>query len=214
MKRQKDLFKPIKNSRGMITAEFIFAMVLAAGLCIVLFGVTFTLSMAEVAQYIAFSASRAHSASHIDQNKQREMGLAKFNELINTPALKPLLNNADGGWFQVQSPPEIRGGGQEGSFNNEYSIGGIPNRAVHTGVRFKFTTKLLNMRIAFLGSTTEDGEPLGANITGFLIREPSAAECTASVQKRYTQILELDQRFKVLGRAGANKYIPMEDSGC
>jgi hypothetical protein len=210
----KDLLKPIKNSRGIMTAEFIFAMVLAAGLCIVLFGLTFTLSMAEVAQYIAFSAARAHSAAHVDQAKQSQMGKDKFNELINTTALKPLFNKPGGGWFKLESF-EIRGGGQEGNFNSDYSIGRTSDRVVQVGVRFKFVTNLLNLRIPCLGRTTEDGEPLSATVTGFLLREPTHAECwNGQVKQRYSAILNLDPRYKVLGSAGQNQYVPMEDSGC
>lgn len=214
MKRRTGFAKTINNSRGMMSAEFIFAMVLAAGLCTVLFALTFTLSMAEVAQYIAFSSSRAHSAAHVDQNKQRELGEAKFKSLINNPVLKPLLNNADGGWYQLTNF-EIRGGGQEGNFNNEYSIGTVSNRMVQVGVRFDFVAKLLNMRIAFLGSTTEDGEPLSAKVTGFLLREPTHDECwNGQVKQRYSAILALDPRYNVLGGAGKNSYVPLEDSGC
>ncbi|MNJ93519.1 hypothetical protein D3C87_112010 [compost metagenome] len=213
-----DFSKPIMNSRGMISAEFIFSLVLAAGLCVVLFALTFTLSMAEVAQYIAFSSSRAHSAAHVDQDMQRKMGEDKFKELINNPVLKPLFNNADGGWFQLTNF-EIRGGGQEGNFNDEYKIGSVANRMVYVGVRFDFVAKLLDMKIAFLGSTSDDpgGEGFKAKVTGFLLREPTQKECwDGQILGRYKAILALDSRYRTLGSRGEGVYAraPSEDNGC
>jgi hypothetical protein len=205
--------KPVLNSRGMISAEFIFALVLCVGLCIVLFSLNFTLSMAEVAQYIAFSSARAHAAGHVDQDKQEQLAKDKFNELLNNPVLKPLFNNADGGWFKL-ADLEVTGGGVPGqSFNSDY-----PNqddRVPQVGVRFNFFPKLLNLKIGFLGSTSEDGEGFSAKITGFLIREPTQKECwELQVKGRYETILNLDPRYKILGDSGKAKYVPMEDNGC
>lgn len=207
----RGLYKPVQNSRGMISAEFIFALVLCVGLCIVLFSLNFTLSMAEVAQYIAFSSARAHAAGHVDQGKQEQLAQEKFNTLINNPVLKPLFNNA-GGWFQLKGF-EIRGGGNSGDFNNDYSY--EEDRVPQIGVRFNFHPKILNLKIPFLGSTSEDGEGFSATITGLLIREPTQKECwELQIKERYKAIMNLDPRYKVLGSAGINKYNPMEDNGC
>lgn len=201
------------NSRGMISAEFIFALVLCVGLCIVLFSLNFTLSMAEVAQYIAFSSARAHAAGHVDQDKQEQLAREKFNELINNPVLKPLFNKGDGGWFKL-ADLEVAGGGISGrDFGNDYPS--QAQRVPQVGVRFKFYPKILNLKVAFLGSTSEDDEGFSANITGLLIREPTQKECfDLQVRTRYEAILNLDPRFKVLGDQGKNKYVPMEDNGC
>lgn len=197
----------------MISAEFIFALVLCVGLCIVLFSLNFTLSMAEVAQYIAFSSARAHAAGHVDQTKQEQLAKDKFNQLINNPVLKPLFNNPDGGWFKL-ADLEVAGGGPSGqSFNSDYPS--EDDRVPQVGVRFGFYPKLLNLKIGFLGSTSEDGEGFSAKLTGLLIREPTQQECwELQVKGRYEAILNLDPRYKLLGDTGKSKYIPMEDNGC
>lgn len=214
MRRQRQAIKIIQNSRGMLSAEFLFALTLSAGLCIVLFALNFTLSMAEVSQYIAFSSARAHAAGHLNQEKQTQLGKEKFESLINNPVLKPLLNRGEGGWFQL-SGFEIRGGGaSESSFAEDYTY--EEGRVPQVGVRFKFVPKVLNIKIAFLGSTSESGEDFAANITGLLIREPTQQECWDQVKVRYSTILNLDTlgRYKTLGNSGANAYVPMEDNGC
>ncbi len=216
MKTLRGSYKPLKNSRGMISTEFIFALVLCAGLCIILFSLNFTLTMAEVAQYIAFSSARAHAAGHVDQDKQEQLAKDKYKELVNNPILKPLFNSsAGGGWFKLSDDIDVRGGGPNGrNFDEDYPA--TADRAPQVGVRFDFQPKILNLKIAFLGSTSEDGEGFSAKITGFLIREPTQKECwELQVKPRYTNILNLESgRFKLLGSGGENKYVPMEDNGC
>lgn len=215
MKQVRVHFKPLQNSRGLISAEFIFSLVICVGLVIILFSLNFSLSMAEVAQYIAFSSARAHAAGHLDPEKQEKLGRDKFNELINNHVLKPLFNNPDSSWFKV-SDLDIRGGGQSGrSFKDDYKF--KENRTPEVGVRFNFNPRLLNIKIAFLGSTSDDnnGDGFSAKVTGFLIREPTQKECwDLQIKDRYSNILNLDSRYKLLGNSGANKYNPLEDNGC
>jgi hypothetical protein len=219
MRRHNNAFlKQIQNSRGILTAEFMFSIVLCAGLCIVLFSLNFTLSMAEVAQYVAFSAARAHSAGHVDQDKQEQMAKDKYQELITHSVLKPIFGAGGAKWFQVPEAPDIRGGGvSQKSFDDVYpAFDEESQRIPQVGVRFAFSPKLLNIKIAFLGSTSEDPDAgFTTNISALLIREPSQKECwELQVKKRYSAILKLDSRYKELGSQGENKYIPMEDNGC
>ncbi|MBO9667303.1 MAG: hypothetical protein J7501_10885 [Bdellovibrio sp.] len=206
--------KIIQNQQGLISVDFIFSLVLCAGLCIVLFSVTFTLSMAEIGQYIAYSTSRAHAAGHIDQDKQEEMGRNKFANLMANGVIKPLFSQTgSGSWFKL-SNLDIRGAGVNGkTFNSEYKY--QEDRLPQTGVRLDFGSNLLNMRIAFLGSTSEDGEALTAKITAFMLREPTQQECwDLQVKKRYDAIINLDSRYGVLAGKTKNQYVPMEDNGC
>lgn len=209
----RDMIKPVQNSRGMLSAEFIFALTLSVGMCIVLFSLNFTLAMAEVAQYIAFSSARAHAAGHVNPEEQEKLAREKFNKLINSPALKPLFNSADGGWFQLKDL-EVKGGGASGQdFSNDYPVAN--DRVPQVGVRFGFFPKILSLKIAFLGSTSEDDNGFSAKITGLLIREPTHDECwDLQIKARYEAILNLDPRYRTLGDAGKNKYVPMEDNGC
>lgn len=215
MKQLRFALRPTLNSRGFVSAEFIFSLVVCVGMCIVLFSLNFTLSMAEVAQYIAFSSARAHAAGHLDSDKQEQLAKDKFNELINNPVLKPLFNSPDGGWFKL-TDFDVRGGGESNrSFDSDYSHS--EDRVPQVGVRFNFNPRLLNLKIAFLGSTSDDnnGNGFSTKVTGFLIREPTQKECwNLQIKKRYTSILDLDSRYKALGSSGTNKYNPMEDNGC
>nr|WP_295901594.1 hypothetical protein [uncultured Bdellovibrio sp.] len=217
MKRQgQRTFNPLRNSRGFLTAEFIFSIVLAAGMCIVLFSLKYTLSIAEVAQYIAFSTARAHAAAHVDQDKQEQLAKDKYKELLNNPVLKPLFNNPDGGWFKLSAEPEIRGGGQKGNSFEDYGSSSTPDRVPQVGVRFDFQPRILNLKVPFLGATTEDPDAgFSARISGLLIREPTATECMdLQVRRRYDAIIQLDSRYGILGASGKNKYVPLEDNGC
>lgn len=207
--------KFINNSRGMISAEFIFALTLCAGVCMVFFALTFTLSMAEVAQYITYSTARAHAAGHIDADRQNLMGLDKYQELLNRPVLRDLFANKNGkSWFSLSAKPTIKSGIDGAEFTDEYSIptGEVPL----TGARVEFKPALLNMRIAFIGSTAEDPDAgFQAYLTSFMIREPSQVECQTQIKARGQAILNLSKSYTLLGgSSAASKYIPMEDNGC
>jgi hypothetical protein len=211
----------IANNCGFISADFIFALVIAMGLSMVLFVMTFTFSVAEVSQYIVFSASRAHAGAHADQTQQEKMGKDKFAELMANKTIAPLFK-ADG-WF-VLNNLDIRGGGTSGKdYNSEYagykSSGGDYGRIPFVGVRADFEPKLLTVRVPFMGTTANPtGNGYKAKLTAFLIREPSQKECKGQVDVRYRAILELDQRYKGSGTVsalnGVTKYVSMEDNGC
>ena len=211
------ILKPISNSRGFMTAEFIFSITLCAGLCVLLFALNFTLSMAEVAQYIAFSAARAHSAGHVDQDKQEQLAKDKFAELTNHKVLKTFFTPEGANWFKL-SAIDVRGGGAtQKSFDDVYpAFSPDDQRIPQVGVRFSFSPALLNLKVAFLGSTSEDPDQgFTANISALLIREPTQKECwELQVKKRYSAVLDLDNRYQALGGSGENKYVPMEDNGC
>lgn len=217
-KRNPVFLAKVQNSRGFVSADFIFSLVLAAGLSIVLFALNFTLSMAEVAQYMAFSTARAHAAGHLDQDKQEQMGKDKYQELLNNPELKPIFSAGTETWFQLSAAPDIRGGGAgQKSFDDIYpSFNEDSQRIPQVGARFTFSPKLLNIRIAFLGTTAEDPDAgFSTNISALLIREPTQKECwELQIKRRYAAILDLDSRYKELGGSGENKYVPMEDNGC
>lgn len=217
MQRKRPFKSSLNNSRGMITTDFIFAMVICAGVCIVLFALNFTLSMVEVAQYIAFSTARAHAASQVDQNKQIEVARDKYRALLAQPAIATIFNKPGGeGWFQLSAPNdvEIMGGGDFDSGFTDYPS--ADDRVPQVGVRFKFRPRVLNMRVAFLGATSEDPDAgFETNVAALLIREPTAEECWRQQQQpRYDAILNLDGRYRTLGEARKSEYVPMEDNGC
>ncbi|MBX2987979.1 MAG: hypothetical protein KF802_08775 [Bdellovibrionaceae bacterium] len=212
----------LKDNRGILSVDFLFAMTMAAVLCMMMFAFTTTLAMIEITQYVAFSTARAHAAAHEDQDRQMALGQAKFNSFNNSklfPALSPLLGN---GWFEIDPKSlDIRGGGRGGAtFDEDYGQG-AQDALPHEGVRFRFHAKILKMNLPFMGAITDE-EDFGTWVTGFIFREPSAEECrkTMEVGIRYQAIKKLDRmnRFEravsIPYSKGDQAYFPMEDNGC
>ncbi|MGZ3742963.1 MAG: hypothetical protein ACXVBQ_03810 [Pseudobdellovibrionaceae bacterium] len=204
----------LQSEKGFLSADFLFSIIISAGLCVVFFSLTFTLSMVEVGQYIAYSVSRAHAASDKTQDDQEKAAKTKFAVLQKNEVLKPLFSN---GWFEI-SNLEIRGAGSTGKdFSDRYpkqssSVRGVPQ----VGIRLSFEAKLLNIKIPMLGPTDPEGKGFKAFLTGLMIREPSEKECRDQIKNdRYKAILNLDKRFsKIAGAASEQDYVPMEDNGC
>ncbi len=204
----------LDSSKGFLSADFLFSIIIAAGLCVVFFSLTFTLSMVEVGQYIAYSVSRAHAAADKTQDDQESAAKAKFASLQKNKVLRPLFSN---GWFEIGNL-EIRGAGVKGKdFSDRY-----PRQASNTigvpqvGIRLSFEAKILNIKIPMLGPTDPEGKGFKAFLTGLMIREPTAKECRDQIKnERYKAILNLDKRFeKIAGAASEQNYVPMEDNGC
>ncbi len=204
----------MKNQAGIITIDFLISLMIASVFCTVLFIFTFTFTVIEISQYIAFSTSRAFIAGHLTTSDQERLATNKFNQFLGkggNPELLPLFQN---GWYEL-SKPDIRGAGESGrSFESDY---GNPDgvNSSYTGVRLIFNAKLLMLNFGFLGSTSKSGDGFLANVTGLMIREPTTEECKKQFTRdnRYRAILDLDPRFNNY-RTTSDKYLEMEDNGC
>lgn len=197
------------NKRGFITIDFIFAMFVSFGLVVILFAMTFTLSVVEITQYIAFAASRAHSAGHVSVNDQAELAFKKYQELTTNKVLAPLYSN---GWFTISKPDQMQiKSGNGDTFDNEY--GDEKKYAPFIGVRFNLSAHVLNIKFPLLGS--QDDDDFSLRIASFLIREPTSEECQKFMEtsSRFKAIMDLDPRFNSVPGV-STKYIPMEDNGC
>ncbi len=209
---KKQSLKLIQNEKGILTLDFLFSFIICFLVMQILFALCFTLSVIEVSQYILFSTARSHMASNVSQTVQIESAREKFKELTTTGAFASLYS---GGWFTISKPGdlEIKGGGQEDTFDEEYgkeSFRGIP----FEGARAKLTAKVLNFQIPFIGRTTDEDDGLSTNVAAFLIREPTQNECQQFMKDRHAAIKNLDpNRFGQL-QIKDDSYIPMEDNGC
>lgn len=206
----------LKNQGGFLSADFLFSLVLGITVSMMLFAVCFTFSTIEIAQYIAFSVSRAHMAGHDDPEKQLLMANNKFEHLTKKTMLGLLFRQ--GGWFELKKP-DIRNGLNRNDFSSDYPyFNSNDARVPQTGVRIDFVAKILNFKVAFLGKTSDDDKPFTARVTGLLFREPSSKECRDQMKgtSRYGAILNLDRRFGVLDPSGGGNpaYFPLEDNGC
>lgn len=211
----------VKNQKGFLTADYLFSFIAAIGLFMIVFGITMTLTVTEIAQYMAFSIARAQSSSHVDRQKQEAMARNKFNELKKNQIFNFIFTN---GWFDLKLESIRSGGidnvGANGTFAEDYpdhKVDDGERRVPATGIRLQFETFILSQKNPILGKTSDGETPFQAKITGLLIREPSQAECKKQnlYNTRYLTILKLDEvRYSHLGTIPEASYIPMEDSGC
>ncbi len=199
----------LDKSSGMITAEFLFALIMICSFAVVFFSVTFTFTIVEIAQYVAFSASRAHAGAHIDPQKQHDLAEAKFKALMNNPIIKPLFNN---GWFNVNGFSVKGGPRQGGDFLSDNYGTDDARRVPYIGVRFNFRAPIMEFQVPFLGKTHTDQNGFGSRLTGFLIREPTFVECHEQDVDRYNRIITL---FPTIPGNETSKYNKTtEDNGC
>lgn len=205
------------DEQGFIATEFIFALTMAAGIGIALFAITYTLTVAEVAQYVAFATARSQAAAHIDIDSQKKRGLDSYKKLMSDKTFKSLFTTKQNSnaWFSLPPVPEQKLGQNEGDIFSEYPVsqGRVPN----TGIRIKFVSKILNMKLPLLGRLMgEESDGLNANVTSFQFREPTQTECQKQMALRYSSILNLDGRFNafISTSKSTNNVISMEDNGC
>lgn len=203
MIQKRFIHNPIKNNKGILTLDFIFAMIIMFAFTAVLFAFSITFTAVEIAQYATFAASRAYFAAHKNSDDQEKLGRDKFNELVNGEKA-PLGTFFRNGWFTL-SPVELR------NFNDDYGVDADSDQDNFVGARTTIVAKILQMRFPLLGSTTE--EDLSANINSFLMREPTEEECVEFVQSRFNGILDLDSRFRS-GFVQESAYAMIMDDGC
>lgn len=201
---------------GFITLNFILSLMIGFGMAAILFAMSMTLVVAEVTQYVTYSAARAQLGANLLPDDQIQAARNKYGVLINSNTLSPLYSN---NWFEIsgKSDVEVRSGVVSGSgrasFKEEYPSADGSNREVWTGVRTKFVSKVLAFRIPMLGRTA-DSEGLDAKIMTVLIREPSQSECQGFMKDRISKIFSLESgRYQQYG-SRMSEAIAMEDNGC
>lgn len=203
----------IKNQRGIITVDFVFAMVLILGLSAMLFVMTFTLSIASLTQYVTFAAARNYFPAHVTKDKQEQRAQAKFKELLNHAVFKPLFKN---GWYEVDADPNV-GDHTKVIPGLEAATQGVNQ---FWGVGTTFIARVLDFNIPFFGSTapegTGDGEGFAAYIGSYLGREPTTEECKEFIAARWKQIRSLQVSGGAAYSTGSSDsgYFPMTDDGC
>ena len=129
----------IKKERGFLTLEIIFAFFVSFSVIILFFGLTLTLTVVEIGQYIVFATSRNYSASHLNSFSQKQEALKKYKQLFNDPYIGRLYR---GGWFKLSDEPLV------GSFYPQY---GEDIYMPFTGVQAQFTANVLKLDFPILG---------------------------------------------------------------
>jgi hypothetical protein len=202
----------IRNERGFLTVDFIFAIVMILGFTALLFCVSLTLTVVSVTQYITFAAARNYGPAHIDLASQERQGRAKYGELMADKVFKPLYRS---GWFLVDKPEEI------GIGDHTKIIAGYADSTQGTnefwGAGTKFTAKILDFHIPFFGSSAPDSDGSGSGfktyIGSYLGREPTTQECLDFTAQRWTEIRKLSGSSYSQGTS-TQGYYSMTDDGC
>lgn len=196
------------NESGFITAEFLFAIVIAFGMSAIVFALTFTLSTVEVGQYIIYSTARAQAAGNFDKTAQSDAAKAKYSSLLADKGLASLFSN---GWFTLSKVGDLelkQGNGD--NFSRDYDT---ETRGDLQGARTTFTAKILEMRLPLIGAITPDNGSFSAKLTGILIREPTEQECEQYMDQRAQELWNIgDGRFEPYRKGETTT--PWEDNGC
>lgn len=169
----------IKNNRGALTLDFIFAMVLVGGMTAALFTLSLTLTVAEVGQYISFASARNYFAAHINKDAQEKSGEQKFLQLMQVKAFKNLYK---GDWFSLT---------YMGSKDFAGTMPQAEARDVYSGTRLQFVSKVLKFEIPFYGSTGNSDSGFKSTISSYIGREPSFEETLLFEQMRWEYIKRL-----------------------
>ena len=191
--------KKVLNEKGILTLDFLFAFIMIFGFVGVLFSFAMTFSVVESLQYISFASARNYSLAHLNQSKQNERANKKYNDLIQSNAMKAMLS---GGWFEVSKSNNY-------DYNDLYNPDPSMESDIFIGVRLPLKAPILYKRIPLLGATASDPESFKVNIQSFLAREPSFEECKAFVEQRAEQLRNSGFNFDV-----NSSHNSIMDNGC
>ena len=203
----------IRDQRGFLTVDFIFAIVMILGFTALLFCVSLTLTVVSVTQYITFATARNYGPANIDVTTQESQGRKKYTELINDKVFKPLYNN---NWFLVDP---VAGIGDHTKIIAGYDVA-AQDRNQFFGAGTKFTAKLLDFHIPFFGSSAPESDGSGSGfktyIGSYLGREVTTAECLSFTAKRWEAIrnMQVSNGTSYSTGTSAGGYFPMTDDGC
>jgi len=217
-------FKPsrLKIQYGVVTTEFIFSFIIAAGISVVLFTLTYTLLVVETLQYVSYSVARAHLASNITPQKQMEAGQKKYTALTQgDSAIARIFKSS---WFEIGAADEIifrqgqsaDGTGGPKDFSGDLGGGGENINMRYQGVSVRFLPRILNFKLLSLGSTNPDGDDsvFETRINTMLIRESSQQECRqfykARTQSNVWQNLVENSSLTIV----PSEFSLAEDNGC
>jgi hypothetical protein len=193
----------LKNQKGFLTLDFIFATIMMFAFSAVLFAFSITFTSVEIAQYATFASARAHFAAHKNEIEQKRLGKEKFEKLIRDKQ-SPLGHLFRNGWFTLSDV-------QISDFSGDFAQEAGQDSDTFVGARTTLIAKILQLRFPMLGSTTE--EDLSTDVSSYLMREPTEEECSDFTAQRFDQIQNLKSGF---GASFVQKqaYAFMMDDGC
>jgi len=201
--RKRNAFTLLRNERGLLMLDFVFALIFAIGFSVVFFSVAVTLSLVEVAQYVTFATSRSYAAAHETKALQTELARAKFADIMAVSSFKTSLGS---NWLKVGEP-------QLGDFSDDYDVASETDNRIFVGARIPIDAQLLHWRVPFLGATVEDSDVGKATLNSFLMREVSTTECREQfTRQRFQQLKNIDAAYQATPNSQGEKLIT--DNGC
>lgn len=202
----------LRNERGILTLDFIFALIIGMSFTTIFFALTLTLSLVEVAQYFSFSVARVAMAANATPDAQRARATAKYNELRSRPIFRSLFGK---GWFILPPTPDF--GDVANGFNLEYTSDPNEDNATFYGARLRIQSKILDFKVPMLGNTKTKAETGTANVQTFLSREVTTSECQAGFNRqRWSRILTMPGSgpYSLTPAQAAASVLIMSDNGC
>lgn len=201
----------MKSEAGFITMDFLFAIVITFGMSIVLFAMTYTLSVVEVTQYITFSSARAQAAGNKDVQTQIEEAKKRYTKLMNDRRVSSIFGT---GWFEVSPVAQLDVRSGETNFAQDYPSSATGStREVYSGVRTNLHARILEMNLPLLGKLGED-DAMTLRVNSFLIREPSAQECRDFMRQKADAVWNIDDNRFAKFRPPSTPSTVWEDNGC
>lgn len=213
MKHTKAVLATIKNERGILTLDFIFALLLGMGFTMVFFALTLTLSLIEVVQYMSFSVARTALGAHETRGQQTALGNLKYAELRARPIFRNIFGR---GWFRLPAQPDY--GDRANGFNLEYASDPNEDNLTFYGARLRIEARILDISNPILGSSKTQSETGFANVQTFLGREVTTTECREEFNRaRWTNIINLNPAYQQVSATGTNPAAAVgliTDNGC
>lgn len=208
-RRQTKPSRLIRNERGIMTLDFIFALMLGMGFTMVFFALTLTLSLVEVTQYFSFAVARTAWGAHETRTMQNALGNKKYAELMGRPVFKAIFGR---GWFRLPAQPDY--GDPASGFNVEYKSDPNEDSQTFYGARLRIEARILDTTIPILGSSKSQAETGFANVQTFLGREVTTTECREQFNRaRFRAIMSLSPTYQPVSRMNPNAAV-ITDNGC
>lgn len=195
----------LRNERGVLSIDFLFAMMFAFGFAMILFAISITLAGVEISQYVTYSVSRAYNGAHMSRAAQEQNARAKFAEMMAKGTFRDFYALR---WITLQEPVL-------GDFTSDYP-GASDDSDLFVGARIRMDARVLNLNLPFIGKTIDNPETGRAILNSYLLREPSVQECTEEFNRqRWTFIKQLQAGGQqAYSTTPGNSYYLITDNGC
>lgn len=208
----------MKNERGIVTLDYLFAFVLVGGFSFLLLALSVSLSTVEIAQYMTFASARNFYAGHVSPQTQQDAAFDKFNELMKNPVIAPLFKS---GWFEFQKGTLTIGSITQKNPDFAQYRQEDQNNLFHGTVVY-LVMNVLDFKVPFFGSTTRINQSgtgkqgYGAYVGSYLGRETTYMECENFMKMRFPAIKKLqnDKGADQFSRANAKYLYVPTDNGC